>query len=131
MFFEIRKQKYLEELDKVNSSTRKAVDILVKELKCFQTTNENEFHQLVMLLPLGNSKYASSILRNLGKDAIGKIVEVHEPSDDTWHRGVVTDAVGGASTFSIRLHDGRLTRLTIGKQGVRFVPQKQKRTKRI
>ncbi|KAM7274624.1 hypothetical protein ACFE04_016490 [Oxalis oulophora] len=53
MFFEIRKQKYLEELD---NSARKAVDILVKELKCFQTTNEFEFHQLVMLLPLGNSR---------------------------------------------------------------------------
>ncbi|KAM7268431.1 hypothetical protein ACFE04_010597 [Oxalis oulophora] len=82
-------------------------------------------------MPSAEIMDASSILRTLGNDAIGKIVEVHEPSDDTWHRGVVTEAVEGASTFSIRLHDGRLTSLTIGEQGVRLVPKKQKRTKRV
>ncbi|KAJ8899195.1 hypothetical protein K2173_012371 [Erythroxylum novogranatense] len=73
---------------------------------------------------------ASWILKRLGKDAIGKRVEVHQPSDDSWHKGVVSDIVEGTSFLSVTLDDGRLKTLQLGKQDVRFIPQKQKRSKR-
>jgi hypothetical protein len=52
IFFEIRKQKYLEALDKKDHA--KAVDILVKELKVFSTFNEELFKEITMLLTLTN-----------------------------------------------------------------------------
>ncbi|KAG6736099.1 hypothetical protein POTOM_061200 [Populus tomentosa] len=61
--------------------------------------------------------------------AIGKRVEVHQPSDNSWHKGVVSDIVEGTSLLSITLDDGRVKTLELGKQAVRFVPQKQKRSK--
>lgn len=41
---------------------------------------------------------------------------------------MVTDTVEGTSTLSITLDDSRVKTLELGKQGVRFVPQKQKRS---
>ncbi|KAL0787965.1 hypothetical protein Bca101_004211 [Brassica carinata] len=52
IFFEIRKQKYLEALDKKDNA--KAVEILVKELKVFSTFNEELFKEITMLLTLTN-----------------------------------------------------------------------------
>ncbi|KAG2729389.1 hypothetical protein I3760_01G247600 [Carya illinoinensis] len=52
IFFEIRKQKYLEALDKHDRS--KAVDILVKDLKVFATFNEELFKEITQLLTLEN-----------------------------------------------------------------------------
>uniref|UniRef100_A0A7N0ZUU0 CTLH domain-containing protein n=1 Tax=Kalanchoe fedtschenkoi TaxID=63787 RepID=A0A7N0ZUU0_KALFE len=52
IFFEIRKQKYLEALDKHDRS--KAVDILVKDLKVFATFNEELFKEITQLLTLDN-----------------------------------------------------------------------------
>ena len=52
IFFEIRKQKYLEALDKHDHA--KAVDILVKDLKTFSTFNEELFKEITLLLTLGN-----------------------------------------------------------------------------
>ncbi|KAL2939909.1 Histone-lysine N-methyltransferase 2B [Bienertia sinuspersici] len=72
---------------------------------------------------------ANWILKKLGKDAIGKRVEVHQPSDNSWHKGVVSNVIEGTSLLSIDLDDGRAKTLELGKQGVRFVPQKQKRLK--
>ncbi|XP_024025733.1 uncharacterized protein LOC21395708 isoform X2 [Morus notabilis] len=72
---------------------------------------------------------ANWILKKLGKDAIGKRVEVHQQSDNSWHKGMVADVVDGASTVSVVLDDGRQKLLELGKQGVRFVSQKQKRSK--
>ncbi|OMP04927.1 Zinc finger, PHD-type [Corchorus capsularis] len=72
---------------------------------------------------------ASWILKKLGKDAIGKKVEIHQASDNSWHKGAVTDIIEGTSTLSVRLDDGRAKTLELGKQGVRFVLQKQKRSK--
>ncbi|XVF22939.1 hypothetical protein REPUB_Repub12eG0214100 [Reevesia pubescens] len=72
---------------------------------------------------------ASWILKKLGKDAIGKRVEIHQASDNSWHKGAVTDIVEGTSTLSVMLDDGRMKTLELGKQGVRFVLQKQKRSK--
>ncbi|XP_065872204.1 uncharacterized protein [Euphorbia lathyris] len=73
---------------------------------------------------------ASWILKKLGKDAVGKRVEVHQPSDNSWHKGVVSDTDEGKSMMiSVTLDDGRVKTLELGKQAVRFVPQKQKRSK--
>ncbi|CAN1342430.1 Histone-lysine N-methyltransferase 2B [Linum perenne] len=70
---------------------------------------------------------ASWILKKLGKDAVGKRVEVHQPSESTWHKGTVSDAVEKTSQLSVTLDDGRVRTVDLGKQAVRFVPQKQKR----
>ncbi|XP_047327118.1 protein TOPLESS-like isoform X2 [Impatiens glandulifera] len=52
IFFEIRKQKYLEALDKHDRP--KAVDILVKDLKVFSSFNEELFKEITQLLTLEN-----------------------------------------------------------------------------
>ncbi|CAN6540784.1 unnamed protein product [Malus baccata var. baccata] len=52
IFFEIRKQKYLEALDKRDRA--KAVDILVKDLKVFAAFNEELFKEITQLLTLEN-----------------------------------------------------------------------------
>ncbi|KAB2009822.1 hypothetical protein ES319_D10G193800v1 [Gossypium barbadense] len=52
IFFEIRKQKYLEALDR--NDRAKAVEILVKDLKVFSTFNEELFKEITHLLTLGN-----------------------------------------------------------------------------
>ncbi|KAH6755196.1 Transducin family protein / WD-40 repeat family protein [Perilla frutescens var. hirtella] len=52
IFFEIRKQKYLEALDKHDLS--KAVDVLVKDLKVFSSFNEDLFKEITQLLTLEN-----------------------------------------------------------------------------
>ncbi|KAF6158223.1 hypothetical protein GIB67_015017 [Kingdonia uniflora] len=52
IFFEIRKQKYLEALDKHDRS--KAVDILVKDLKVFSAFNDDLFKEITHLLTLEN-----------------------------------------------------------------------------
>ncbi|PHU24123.1 Topless-related protein 4 [Capsicum chinense] len=52
IFFEIRKQKYLEALDKRDRS--KGVEILVKDLKVFASFNEELFKEITQLLTLEN-----------------------------------------------------------------------------
>ncbi|XP_028060914.1 topless-related protein 4-like isoform X2 [Camellia sinensis] len=52
IFFEIRKQKYLEALD--SKDRAKAVDILVKDLKVFCAFNEDLFKEITQLLTLEN-----------------------------------------------------------------------------
>ncbi|KAI3926997.1 hypothetical protein MKW98_027770 [Papaver atlanticum] len=52
IFFEIRKQKYLEALD--SQDRAKAVEILVKDLKVFSTFNEELFKEITQLLTLEN-----------------------------------------------------------------------------
>lgn len=52
IFFEIRKQKYLEALDKHDRV--KAVEILVKDLKVFASFNEDLFKEITQLLTLDN-----------------------------------------------------------------------------
>ncbi|CAL8113965.1 unnamed protein product [Prunus armeniaca] len=72
---------------------------------------------------------ANWILKKLGRDAIGKRVEVQQLSDNSWHKGVVTDIIDGTSTLSVTQDDGKVKSLELGKQGVRFVSQKQKRSR--
>ncbi|XP_044464704.1 topless-related protein 1-like isoform X1 [Mangifera indica] len=52
IYFEIRKQKYLEALDR--NERGKAVDILVKDLKVFASFNEDLFKEITQLLTLEN-----------------------------------------------------------------------------
>ncbi|WCJ42998.1 TOPLESS-related 3 [Euphorbia peplus] len=52
IFFEIRKQKYLEALDRQDKA--KAVDILVNDLKIFSTFNEELYKEITQLLTLTN-----------------------------------------------------------------------------
>ncbi|KAH9294483.1 hypothetical protein KI387_040315 [Taxus chinensis] len=52
IFFEIRKQKYLEALDRQDRA--KAVDILVKDLRVFSTFNEELYKEITQLLTLDN-----------------------------------------------------------------------------
>ncbi|KAK6926148.1 WD40 repeat [Dillenia turbinata] len=52
IFFEIRKQKYLEALDR--NDRAKAVEILVKDLKVFASFNEELFKEITQLLTLDN-----------------------------------------------------------------------------
>ncbi|CAN1197959.1 Topless-related protein 3 [Linum perenne] len=52
IFFEIRKQKYLEALDKQEKA--KAVEILVGDLKVFSTFNEELYKEITQLLTLTN-----------------------------------------------------------------------------
>ncbi|KAL3537447.1 hypothetical protein ACH5RR_000813 [Cinchona calisaya] len=70
---------------------------------------------------------ANWILQKLGKDATGKRVEVHQPSDNSWHRGTVIEVFEGKSTVSVALDNGKAKNLELGKQGIRFISQKQKR----
>ncbi|XP_058226713.1 topless-related protein 4-like [Rhododendron vialii] len=66
IFFEIRKQKYLEALDKQDRA--KAVEILCKDLKVFSTFSQDLFKEIALLLTLGNireneklSKYGDAL----------------------------------------------------------------------
>ncbi|XP_057957673.1 topless-related protein 2 [Malania oleifera] len=52
IFFEIRKQKYLEALDRKDRA--KAVEILVKDLKVFSTFNEELYKEITLLLTMEN-----------------------------------------------------------------------------
>ncbi|KAM0952023.1 putative [histone H3]-lysine(4) N-trimethyltransferase chromatin regulator PHD family [Dioscorea sansibarensis] len=71
----------------------------------------------------------AKILQKLGKGAIGKRVEIHQSTDNSWHKGIVSNVVEGTSSISVDLDDGRTKALELGKQGVRFISQKQKRAR--
>lgn len=72
---------------------------------------------------------ANWILRKLGMDAIGKKVEVQQRLGDCWKRGVISNLIEGTSSLSVHFDDGRITTLELGKQRVRFVPQKNRKAK--
>ncbi|CAH2054526.1 unnamed protein product [Thlaspi arvense] len=71
---------------------------------------------------------ANWILKKLGKDSIGKRVEVLG-SQNSWKKGTVTDVIGDSSTLSVSLDDGSIKTFELGKHSVRFIPQKQKRSR--
>ncbi|KAG1342212.1 hypothetical protein COCNU_05G004410 [Cocos nucifera] len=91
--------------------------------------DDENYPQLQQENPMDGAMDANWILQKLGKDAIGKRVEVHQSSDNSWHQGVVSDINQGTSAVSVCLDDGRSKTLLLGKQGIRFISQKQKRTK--
>ncbi|KAI3764300.1 hypothetical protein L2E82_14307 [Cichorium intybus] len=70
---------------------------------------------------------ANWIIQKLGKDAIGKKVEVHQPLNNTWHKGIVIQVFEGTSIVSVTLDDGKTSNVDLEKQGIRFVSKKQKR----
>ncbi|KAL0297488.1 UNVERIFIED_CONTAM: protein TOPLESS-RELATED PROTEIN 2 [Sesamum radiatum] len=83
IFFEIRKQKYLEALDRQDRA--KAVDILVKDLKVFASFNEDLFKEITQLLTLDNfrqneqlSKYGDTkSARNIMLVELKKLIEAN------------------------------------------------------
>ncbi|KAL7173476.1 hypothetical protein ACSBR2_032859 [Camellia fascicularis] len=83
IFFEIRKQKYLEALDKKDRA--KAVDVLVKDLKVFSTFNEDLFKEITQLLTFENfrdneqlSKYgATKSARSIMLAELKKLIEAN------------------------------------------------------
>ncbi|KAJ6759004.1 TOPLESS-RELATED PROTEIN 1-RELATED [Salix koriyanagi] len=83
IFFEIRKQKYLEALDKRDRA--KAVEILVKDLKAFATFNEELFKEITQLLTLENfrdneqlSKYGDTkSARSIMLGELKKLIEAN------------------------------------------------------
>ncbi|KAG8650128.1 hypothetical protein MANES_07G007000v8 [Manihot esculenta] len=93
-----------------------------------EKTLYNEYEDVTQSHQDSEMMEASWILKKLGKDAIGKRVEVHQPLDNSWHKGAVSNMIEGTSTLSVTLDDGRVKSLELGKQAVRFVPQKQKRS---
>ncbi|XP_077217768.1 protein TPR1-like isoform X2 [Tasmannia lanceolata] len=83
IFFEIRKQKYLEALDRHDRA--KAVEILVKDLKVFATFNEELFKEITQLLTLENfreneqlSKYGDTkSARSIMLTELKKLIEAN------------------------------------------------------
>ncbi|KAJ0968054.1 hypothetical protein J5N97_024971 [Dioscorea zingiberensis] len=83
IFFEIRKQKYLEALDRHDRA--KAVEILVKDLKVFSSFNEELFKEITQLLTLDNfrqneqlSKYGDTkSARNIMLMELKKLIEAN------------------------------------------------------
>ncbi|KNA19336.1 hypothetical protein SOVF_060520 [Spinacia oleracea] len=83
IFFEIRKQKYLEALDRQDKS--KAVEILVGDLKVFATFNEELYKEITQLLTLTNfreneqlSKYGDTkTARNIMLVELKKLIEAN------------------------------------------------------
>ncbi|CAI8590152.1 unnamed protein product [Vicia faba] len=61
MFFEIRKQKYFEALDRHDKAT--AVDILVKDLKIFSTSNADVYKEITHLITLNNFRENEQLSR--------------------------------------------------------------------
>lgn len=45
------------------------------------------------------------------------------------NKGTVTDVIGDTSTLSVSLDDGSMKTFELGKHNVRFVAQKQKRSR--
>ncbi|AQK89606.1 trehalose-6-phosphate synthase14 [Zea mays] len=66
IFFEIRKQKYLEALDRHDGA--KALDILVKDLKVFSTFNEESYKEITQLLTFENFRV----------DAVRRVTEAYK-----------------------------------------------------
>ncbi|MFS7894376.1 putative Topless family protein [Helianthus anomalus] len=85
IFFEIRKQKYLEALDKHDRS--KVVETLVKDLKVFASFNEDLFKEITQLLTLENfreneqlSKYGDTkSARAIMLVELKKLIEAKNP----------------------------------------------------
>ncbi|XP_071720632.1 uncharacterized protein [Rutidosis leptorrhynchoides] len=70
---------------------------------------------------------AKWIIQKLGKHAIGKMVEVHQPSNNSWYKGTVIKLSNDTTIVSVTLEDGKAMDVDLGKQGIRFVSQKQRK----
>ncbi|RDX70840.1 Topless-related protein 1, partial [Mucuna pruriens] len=83
IYFEIRKQKFLEALD-INDRA-KALDILIKDLKVFSPGNEELFNEMTQLLTIDNIREHASLstyedtnsARKIVVDEIKKVIEAN------------------------------------------------------
>ncbi|XP_027354299.1 topless-related protein 1-like [Abrus precatorius] len=83
IYFEIRKQKFLEALD-INDRA-KALDILIKDLKVFSPGNEELFNEMTQLLTIDNIREHASLstygdansVRKIVVDDIKKVIEAN------------------------------------------------------
>ncbi|XP_031269488.1 protein TPR1-like [Pistacia vera] len=82
IFYEIRKQKYLEALDRRDKA--KALEMLDNELKVFSTLNEEGYKELTQLLTLSNfreneqlSKYDTKTARSILLIELRKLMEAN------------------------------------------------------
>ncbi|XP_020214568.1 uncharacterized protein LOC109798639 isoform X1 [Cajanus cajan] len=115
-----------EKIIKGQRSKRKRPSPFKEKTPFNESENASQSHQDSVMDEILDANW---ILMKLGSDAIGKRVEVHQSSDNSWHKGVVTDVVDGTSKLHVALDDGKVKTLELRKQGVRFVSQKQKRSK--
>ncbi|KAG8093181.1 hypothetical protein GUJ93_ZPchr0012g20976 [Zizania palustris] len=67
---------------------------------------------------------ANWILRKLGKDAIGKRIEVQVSSDGKWNQGVVSNVIN--STLCLQLDNGRSVNVELGMWAIRLIAQRSK-----
>ncbi|KAI5586671.1 hypothetical protein POPTR_006G258100v4 [Populus trichocarpa] len=74
VYFEIRKQKFLEALD--NKDRAKALDILVKDLKTFVSYNEELFKEMTLLLTLNDIRDHESLSMYSDADSARKVMRV-------------------------------------------------------
>ncbi|KAJ6924818.1 hypothetical protein NC652_017936 [Populus alba x Populus x berolinensis] len=74
VYFEIRKQKFLEALD--NKDRAKALDILVKDLKTFVPYNEELFKEMTLLLTLNDIRDHESLSMYSDADSARKVMRV-------------------------------------------------------
>ncbi|KAI3692218.1 hypothetical protein L6452_32029 [Arctium lappa] len=80
MFFEIRKQKYLEALDRqvvysiFMNDREKAVDILVNDLKVFSAYNENMYKEMTQLITLDDIRQHDQLSDYLDSKSARKIM---------------------------------------------------------
>ncbi|KAI3739920.1 hypothetical protein L2E82_30333 [Cichorium intybus] len=75
---------------------------------------------------MGEMMDAKWIIQKLGKHSVGKIVEVHQPSNNSWHKGTIIEFHEDTSTVLVTLDDGKAMNVDLGKQGIRFVSKKQR-----
>ncbi|KAI3510847.1 hypothetical protein L1887_17984 [Cichorium endivia] len=75
---------------------------------------------------MGEMMDAKWIIQKLGKNSVGKIVEVHQPSNNSWHKGTIIEFHEDTSTVLVTLDDGKAMNVDLGKQGIRFVSKKQR-----
>lgn len=107
-------------------SKRKRPSPFMEKTSFKEDEDGSQFHQDDSMDQIMDANW---ILKKLGKDAIGKRVEVHQSSDNSWHKGMVIDFIEGTSTLIVKFDDGRAKTLELGKQAIRFISQKQKRSK--
>ncbi|KAG9456473.1 hypothetical protein H6P81_000981 [Aristolochia fimbriata] len=109
-------------------SKRKRPSPLMEKASLREDETEGQMHRD---RPIDEDMDANWILKKLGKDAIGKRVEVHQSSDNSWHKGVISNVIEGTAALSVSLDDGRARTLELGKQGIRFISQRPRRSKTV
>ncbi|XP_039130643.1 uncharacterized protein LOC120267030 isoform X2 [Dioscorea cayenensis subsp. rotundata] len=82
-------------------------------------------HNVNMNMENSANEVEAKALQKLDKGAIGKRVE-GQSSVGSWHKGVASKVIDGASSVSIDLDNGRTETLDLGKDGIRLISKKQK-----